>query len=104
MESLELLISFYNTYIDTVIFVLVLAGGEFAKLYMKEINLNTRAKTLIASFLFALLYLLFQFASGEFDRTFLAKYFLTFAIAVVSYDYVIKAFVSKVKNFANGAK
>ncbi|HEX8358430.1 MAG TPA: hypothetical protein VF610_13495 [Segetibacter sp.] len=82
--------------IDFAILILVLLAGLFQKKYMEDVPWKPAIKTLIASFVFALVYaVLASFAYG-FQKELPVRWFFSYCLATSLYELMLKAFFKKV--------
>lgn len=101
MDTTSFLMQAWNTvtqHIDPVSVLLVLAGGFFAKKWLKEININDTWKTLIVSTLMISGWVIVQHATGMLAKEDYPKFFLSYCLATSFYELLIKRFLQLSKN------
>lgn len=80
-------------HIDPISVLLVLAGGFFAKKWLKEIAINDTFKTLIVSTVMITGWVIIQHASGMLTKEDYPKFFLSYCLATSFYELLIKRLV-----------
>ena len=101
MDTTPLLMQIWNTatqHIDPISVLLVLAGGFFAKKWLKEININDTWKTLIVSTMMISGWVIVQYANGMLTREDYPKFFLSYCLATSFYELLIKRLVQLSKD------
>jgi hypothetical protein len=92
-QTLPYLWEAFNSNIDWVIVLLVIASGYFQAAYMKDLNFADALKTLLVSFVVSGIYLLLV---GDLtDKGSLAKYFFSYFIATSLYEILLKGWTKK---------
>jgi hypothetical protein len=88
--------------IDIVIIVLVLLAGEFQKKYMEDLKMKPALKTLVASSVFSLIYVVLFCLANGFDKQLPVRWFFSYTVATSLYELLLKKILNKL--FGNDAK
>lgn len=85
-------------YIDPLSVFLVLAGGFFAKKYLKEIAIGDTWKTLIVSTVFISCWVIVQHISGMLTKEDYPKFLFSYFAATSFYELILKRFKGLTKD------
>lgn len=100
MDTTSILLQWWQTatdHIDPISVLLVLAGGFFAKKWLKEIAIGDTWKTLIVSTVMISGWVIILHASGMLTKADYPKFFLSYCLATSFYELLIKRLIKLIK-------
>lgn len=90
--------------INVMVLALIIVGGIAATRFLSKWKWDGALKTLLVGSIFVGIYILIRYMNGEFHKTDLESYFVTYCFTTSLYELILKYFMDAIQGFFGDKK